>query len=653
MRQDCEPAPDRRLPSWVRALDGITLMLLALSVLVLVTGGVRAQPAGIRLSVTSAERVLLWAIVVAVVRHVAYRRVTLFSRLDDSSAAARLRARLGVSQGLSDQGTWVALEGTSRRGWSVALEYLGVATLMTGLTLVMTYPQVNALDKVRDMGDPLFSIWRLSWVAHQLPRDPLHLFDANIFYPAKHTLALSDSILLPGFLGAPLLWLGVSAVKVYNIWFLASFVLSGLTMYALAKALTGQRIAALVAAVAFAFYPFRFEHYSHFELQLSFWMPLVLLALHRAVATGRLRYGRLAGTALAAQTYSCLYFAVFLAVFVVPVWAVLALGGRVARRTARPLIAGAVIAAILVMPLAWQYLAARQQFGGRNLDEVTYYSATGARYLVAHPFNAAWGSVQTFGHVPEQDLFPGLLIIVLAVVGLWPPLRLSRIAYASALLFAFDASLGVHGHFYPLLYRYAAPFRSIRVPARLSMLVGLALAILAGYGFARLAALAKKPAARYALAAAACAVICIESRPLLAFQEPCRLHAIYAWFEGRPTTVIAELPTPGAVVERFWQDVRYQYLSTFHWHNLVNGNSGILPASYLTFSVQMTTFPDEASLALLRRVGASYVVVHEEFYDDRDAYRRVVEACVRRNDLIEVARATDRGTEARVYELVR
>ena len=87
----------------------------------------------------------------------------------------------------------------------------------------------------------------------------------------------------------------MSGVVVYNGWMLLTFVLAGVTMYTLVRALTGQPPAALVAAVIFAFYPFRFEHYSHFELQFSFWMPLVLLAFHRMLARGRVRDAVLTG----------------------------------------------------------------------------------------------------------------------------------------------------------------------------------------------------------------------------------------------------------------------------------------------------------------------------------------------------------------------
>ncbi len=35
-----------------------------------------------------------------------------------------------------------------------------------------------------DNADTELNEWILAWVEHQLPRDPLHLFEANIFYPA-------------------------------------------------------------------------------------------------------------------------------------------------------------------------------------------------------------------------------------------------------------------------------------------------------------------------------------------------------------------------------------------------------------------------------------------------------------------------------------
>ena len=74
--------------------------------------------------------------------------------------------------------------------------------------------------------------------------------------------------------------------------------------------------------------------------------------------------------------------------------------------------------------------------------------------------------------------------------------------------------------------------------------------------------------------------------------------------------------------------------------------------SYYEFKRSMATFPDEASMRLLRDRGTNYVLLHEEFYG-REAYRNVVRAIDARSDLQEKARAVTGGYEARIYQLVR
>jgi len=58
---------------------------------------------------------------------------------------------------------------------SSTVRMLFVLGVFAVLTALMTYPQVRQLSTaVGDSDDPLLSIWRLSWIAHQLPRDPGH-----------------------------------------------------------------------------------------------------------------------------------------------------------------------------------------------------------------------------------------------------------------------------------------------------------------------------------------------------------------------------------------------------------------------------------------------------------------------------------------------
>ena len=76
-----------------------------------------------------------------------------------------------------------------------------------------------------DTHDTVHHEWILAWDAHQLATDPLHLFDANIFYPERDTLAYSDHLLPQAVMAAPLLWGGASPVLAYNLLLIAGLAL--------------------------------------------------------------------------------------------------------------------------------------------------------------------------------------------------------------------------------------------------------------------------------------------------------------------------------------------------------------------------------------------------------------------------------------------
>lgn len=70
-----------KLPLWVRLADAATLVLLAASAFVALTGGIRLDVLGTKVVVLSAERHFLRAVVIAAIRHLVYRRPSLLARL--------------------------------------------------------------------------------------------------------------------------------------------------------------------------------------------------------------------------------------------------------------------------------------------------------------------------------------------------------------------------------------------------------------------------------------------------------------------------------------------------------------------------------------------------------------------------------------------
>src|SRR5205807_6221158 len=147
-----------------------------------------------------------------------------------------------------------------------ARQYRGPFLVMLSsfvLACVMTYPVIVRLGSVGrpDTDDGKLSIWNVAWVARTLVVDPLRLFDANIFYPHRWTLAYSEANIGAGILAVPAYWLsGGNPYAAHNVVVLLAFTLTATGMYFLVRHLTNDRRAAIVSAILFAFCPHVFAH---------------------------------------------------------------------------------------------------------------------------------------------------------------------------------------------------------------------------------------------------------------------------------------------------------------------------------------------------------------------------------------------------------
>ena len=523
--------------------------------------------------------------------------------------------------------------------------------LFTALTAVMTFPQVlHMRDAVHDDGDPLLVTWSLAWVAHQLPRAPAHLFDANIFYPERGTFAFSETLLAPGLVVAPLHWIGVEPILVYNLVLLSGFVLSGVATAALVRSLTGDGRAAVVAGLIFAFLPYRIDQYAHLQLQQTAWLPLALWAFHALLRSGRVRDGIRLGLCVAAQALSCLYYGLFLVPYMVVVCAAILIAHPALwRRWFRGLAVATATAVLAVAPVALAYMTARGRVGERVFQDNADLSAAWWNYLAAPAANVVYGNLTAPYWQPERALFPGLTAIALALVALWPRRhddtetntrqgfvpawfrgysRTPVFAYALGLLVALDVSLGTNGVTYRFWYDYFLPFRALRAPARMGMIVGFSIAVLAGFGVARVTARLASRRTRRIVVAAIAALVLIESasRPLPLQPIPRGVPDVYADVVrdrgDNPDVAIVEYPL-GA-----HNDPTYMYYSTFHWQHLANGYSGFFPASYQDLLFAVESFPGDKAIDAFTARSVRYLVLHgERMVGDRyDRMRRQLDA---------------------------
>ncbi|HEY7292671.1 MAG TPA: hypothetical protein VH583_22735 [Vicinamibacterales bacterium] len=522
---------------------------------------------------------------------------------------------------------------------------LATLAIYTVLTAVMTYPQVLHLnDTVHDDGDPLLNAWAIAWVAHQLPIAPARLFDGNVFYPERHTLAFSETLLVPATIVAPLRWLGVGPLLVYNIVFLSGFIVSGAGVALLVRSLTGSGAAGVIGGIVFAFLPYRIDHYPHLQLQQTQCLPFAFWAFHRLLRTNRLKDGLLFGAFTAGQVLSCMYYGLFLVPYMAVVCgAMLVAERRMPRERLTALVAAVAIAIVAVVPVGRAYLGARKIVGERTAEEVANGSAMPRNYIGPPEANLLFGELLKPFADGERRLFPGFVAMALAVVALLPRKRTAgagnasvlradpRWSYALGLLLAFDLSLGFNGISYRVLYEYALPFRGLRIPARMGVMVGFSLAVLAGYGAQRII----ERRHRIVWVIAALMLLEYASKPLDLRQIPTEPPESYADLVrdrgDSPTTAIFEFPASP------FDDPTYMYFSTFHWQNLVNGYSGFFPPSYNRVLNAMRGFPDQASIDAIKAHGARYLLVHgERLFGGR--YQQLIPQIEQRRDMILISR---------------
>lgn len=470
---------------------------------------------------------------------------------------------------------------------------------------VYTFPLVTAPTRANrlDSPDALLNSWIISWNLHQLRHDPGQLYDTNIFFPETGTLAYSENLVTGALIAAPVALFNDNPIALFNTVLFGAFVLTGVATFVLAYDLTGDRLAAMLAGLVFAFAPYRFAHIPHLQLQLAFGIPLSLFLIRHVVVGAKPRAAAFGFALSAALTFgSSVYYTVFVAT-VAPLIALTELAhldrSKRGAGAVRLALAGAGAVA-LTLPLAIPYLDKFRGGTVRSLAAASNFSAGWTEYVSSFSWAHGW--------LPKaaEPLFPGFVALGLAAVALvvrsadagrkWCWLAVGLIGGA----LSFGPPLGL----FSLLYQIATPYRALRVPSRAGVILLLAVAILAAIGLSRL----RSRGLRRALVALA-AIECMAAPLPLRFDEP-SYPPIYEDVEAlRGPGALVELPLPPP--ERFQDNAIFVYRSISHRRELVNGYSGFIPQSYRRAYRVLMRRNLERGLAAMKDQGVGFVLAHE------------------------------------------
>lgn len=307
----------------------------------------------------------------------------------------------------------VARKPPTRQGGTAGVTTCVIAAYFA-IAIAITWPLALNLNRVpADLGDPLMSIWLLWWNATVLPLSHTW-WNGLAFFPAADTITLSDHRLGLGLITTPVLWAGASPVAAYNVAFVASFFLSALSAYFLCAAVSGSRLAGFVGGLIFGFNPYRAAHLEHLELLSSYWLPVMLLALHKWLETRRWTW--LAGFSIAAllQALTSGYYFVF-AMVLVGLW-ILWFAVRRGQIASLAALAVAIVAPLIAFaPVLYHYHEAHQRMGlRRGITEIERHSADLIGLLTPADRLFLW-NVPASWQRPEGAILPGLLAVVIVV----------------------------------------------------------------------------------------------------------------------------------------------------------------------------------------------------------------------------------------------
>jgi hypothetical protein len=283
----------------------------------------------------------------------------------------------------------------------------------------------------------------------------------------------------------------------FNLLLLAHLLLAALATYAFGRCALGLKPpGAALAGLAFALAPWLSGQLSagHVNVVLALaWLPVALLGVQRAMSTGQPGGALLASIAWAAALLNHLQMAAFVAAATLAWFLLMMFGGLAAAGRKRQIglmllipATAILLSAILLVPLA---------------EALPHLNRTALTVDEAGAFSLPWSAllttlIPTYGGEPDQVIYLGLPVALLAAVGLL--LGRDRVAWFLVTVAALAAaySLGTHTPLFPLLLRLVPGLNWLRVPARAWTLVTFSVAMLAGRGLDALGHPQLAPAAR-------------------------------------------------------------------------------------------------------------------------------------------------------------
>ena len=535
------------------------------------------------------------------------------------------------------------------------------------MTVVMTWPLVTRMgdSMVGLVGDNIYFVWMIGWfkkALFDLGVNPFNIWFLN--YPEGWSLAYTEITQANLAIAMPFYFIG-GEVFAYNMAMIFTFVLSGLGMYLWVRQLSGRWDAALLAGTVYAFIPYHFAHFriGHLNLSGMQWFPFYFMGLWdllkrqdwswKPVLLGGIALGLIANTS---QYY--FYMTALVSVFLVVIYLLKERERLKDWAFWKRLLAMGLVALPLVVFAVFPYVSLLNEGGltDRNMGIVRKYSASPLDFLLPSTDHFLWGEWvwRNFNRDLwiEATLYVGAVSGVLAVLAwlkrkelkqegllrlmLWGtlfsiilamgtdlhwnenPVELALPAGLAARLGRESLPLVLPGYF---LFLYFPMYAKLRALMRFGVFALVFVSTAAGLGSAWL--LEKLPEKRRLAVWVLLLVLVFVDLYPGAYQD-------FSQVEPRPADAwLAAQPGDGAWAQfpfELQEDQEHIYGQLINGKPFLGGFfNAFPPRQYREIMPVMETFPSAESVALLKSLEMTYVLVNRTYYDNIEDLRRACE----------------------------
>lgn len=458
--------------------------------------------------------------------------------------------------------------------------------------------------------------WIINHNIQKIPNDLLNIFNGNIFFPYKNTMAYSELFVTSSVISYLPVTLTGNFLLGFNLTLILGQILTAIFFYLWLKDITEDKTSSVLGATVFILSQIRMHYFVHIQMWNLEFLIGSMWFLWKYAKENKIW-----------QLYTAAFFLV-LQVWesILPVFWIIGFGFLLLtpniRRTEKQLKHFLVIVFlifVLSFPVFSAYYKVSSDFNfQRTIRDAANFSMN---------VNDIWGIFLSPGlyllgffsltKIKKADFkkyknLPNFLIVTCfgLLMSLGPVLKW------------WGKTVKLFGNiFIPLPYGvfyYIIPgFGALRTPSRWMILFALGLSAVIAIVFS-------KYKGRYKQATFVVAVlIAIFGGTRISKVTPIpnqnEFPAVYKWLGGQEGDAVLEMPIYTSGNGSIYSNEFYRMLySLYHRKNLVNGASGFDPPPWQVFITDLNNhFPDIASIEKLRRIGVDFVIVHKSEFENQ------------------------------------